>query len=50
MSSPRMGWCHDPEGVISKRVVSAVQEAFNQLSRETGRDLSQLSRVLAASV
>jgi hypothetical protein len=27
-----------------------VQEAFNQLSRETGRDLSQLSRVLAASV
>ena len=38
------------QGVISKRVVSAVQEAFNQLSRETGRDLSQLSRVLAASV
>jgi 3-methyladenine DNA glycosylase Tag len=38
------------QGVISKRVLSAVQEAFNQWSRETGRDLSQLSRDLAASV
>ena len=43
------------EGVIdkpatSKRACAAVQEAFNQWSRETGRDLSQLSRILAASV
>jgi len=45
----------DRQGVIdkpapSKWAFAALQEAFNQWSRETGRDLSQLSRILAASV
>lgn len=34
----------------SKKAIAAVQGAFNQWSRETGRDLSGLSRILAASV
>jgi 3-methyladenine DNA glycosylase Tag len=34
----------------SKKAISAVQDAFNQWSQETGRDLSSLSRILAASV
>jgi 3-methyladenine DNA glycosylase Tag len=43
------------EGVVdkpptSKKAIAAVQDAFNQWSRETGRDLSGLSRILAASV
>ncbi len=43
------------EGVVdkpptSKKALAAVQDAFNHWSRETGRDLSGLSRILAASV
>ena len=34
----------------SKRAFAEAQEAFNQWSRETGRDLSQISRLLAAIV
>ena len=33
----------------SKKAIAAVQDAFNQWSRETGRDLSGLSWILAAS-
>jgi 3-methyladenine DNA glycosylase Tag len=43
------------EGVVdkaptSKKAIAAVQNAFNQWDRETGRDLSGLCRILAASV
>jgi 3-methyladenine DNA glycosylase Tag len=43
------------EGVVdkaptSRKAMVAVQDAFNQWSRETGRNLSGLSRILAASV
>jgi 3-methyladenine DNA glycosylase Tag len=43
------------EGVVekpptSKKAVTATRDAFNQWSQETGRDLSALSRILAASV
>jgi 3-methyladenine DNA glycosylase Tag len=43
------------EGVVdkpptSKKAIALVQDAFNQWSQETGRDLSGLSRILAASV
>jgi hypothetical protein len=34
----------------SKKAVTATRDAFNQWSQETGRDLSALSRILAASV
>jgi 3-methyladenine DNA glycosylase Tag len=34
----------------SKKAIAAVQEIFNQWSQETGRNLSSLSRILAASV
>jgi 3-methyladenine DNA glycosylase Tag len=34
----------------SKKAIAAVQEIFNQWSQETGRNLSGLSRILAASV
>lgn len=34
----------------SKKAIAQVQDAFNLWSRETGRDLSGLSRILAASV
>lgn len=43
------------EGVVekspsSKKAMAATRDAFNQWSQETGRDLSALSRILAASV
>ena len=43
------------EGVVdkpptSKSALAAVQDAFSHWSQETGRDLSALSRILAASV
>lgn len=43
------------EGVVdkpptSKKEMAATRDAFNQWSQETGRDLSVLSRILAASV
>lgn len=43
------------EGIVdkpptSRKAMAAVQDAFNQWSQETGRDLSGLSRILAASV
>lgn len=43
------------EGVIgrtpgSKRDFAAIQKAFNQWSAETGRDLTEISRILAMSV
>lgn len=34
----------------SKKSLAAVQDAFNQWAQESGRDLSQISRVLAMSV
>ena len=34
----------------SKRALAAVQDAFNQWAEESGRDLSQISRILAMSV
>jgi hypothetical protein len=34
----------------SKKALAAVQAAFNAWAEESGRDLSQISRVLAMSV